>query len=120
MNTNEKKWVALSAVAAVWLAGIAAAVLLAFALNRPLGHPAMAAFGEPRTVEVATPAAAVFEAPILGSALEIDTVWIFGERYQAPARGVEPAPNVARDIADMQCSGWRELQAGSGHVQICE
>jgi len=29
-------------------------------------------------------------------------------------------PPSPRDIDEMTCAGWRELDMGSGHVQICE
>jgi hypothetical protein len=33
---------------------------------------------------------------------------------------VAPIQKKSRDISAMQCAEWRDLDMGSGHVQICE
>jgi hypothetical protein len=38
----------------------------------------------------------------------------------APIHLVAPIQKKPRDISAMGCAEWRDLDMGSGHVQICE
>ncbi len=115
MNIH-KRSLALAAAAGVWLAGIGSAVVLAYALARPMALASTMHTTAARTATVSQPVDAVTEPRLL----ELDTIWLFGDRAHYAPTAVEPTPNVARDISNMTCTGWRELEAGSGHVQICE
>jgi hypothetical protein len=111
-------------------------------LNRPLetraGYtqfaPARAA--EPSAVEAApvsvqplwTPLTQVSENPLWTPAntLSIPTITIVSKgprRSVAPKVVSEAQPDPSEslpDIAQMHCAEWRELDMGSGHVQVCE
>jgi hypothetical protein len=50
-------------------------------------------------------------------------ITIVAPRYRAPATLIptsKAVPEPTRDISDMNCSEWRDLQIGSGRVQVCE
>lgn len=55
-----------------------------------------------------------------GLAIPVTTIVSRTVRAAAPSHErVVPAVQ-SRDISDMNCEGWRELQMGSGMVQICQ
>jgi hypothetical protein len=102
---------------AVWLSGVSSAAALTYVLDRPL-----------------TPVASATEmtrhAGVMHRASALDLPGTFSVHH---ARPLPPAPRAAavhvvlpqappepRDIADMSCAPPRELDMGSGHVQICE
>lgn len=105
------KKTAVAVTVGVWTSALGSAVALGFVLNRP---------PEPRTrVEPATAHASVGH--LLEAAphklLEVPaTPKVTPARQAAP----KPAPPVPVDIAQMKCDEWRELQAGSGRVRVCE
>jgi hypothetical protein len=102
----------------VWLAGAASAATLAHVLRSPLAPPAALAEIMPspavlrldRAFEVASP-----------GVLAIPPITIVGRRVVvAPRVAPAPAPVVHRDITVMNCADWRDLEMGSGRVQICQ
>jgi len=119
----------LALTAIVWVAAIGSATGLAYALNRPLKVRAIPET-QTATAEVAsTPALevpTVNVTPATENTLSIPTLTITAK---APQRMVTPrlvapeplaAPEPLPDIAKMKCAEWRELDMGSGRVQICE
>jgi hypothetical protein len=100
---------------AVWLSGVSSAAALTYVLDRPL-TPVASAAETTRRADVTH----------LGDGLDLPGT--FSVHHPRP---VLPAPRAAavhavlpppepRDIADMSCAAPRELDMGSGHVQICE
>jgi hypothetical protein len=105
----------------VWLAAVGSAAALSYELKRP-----------PVPLDEETPP------PISSPAAEAVVVWLPQTDPQAQdvllisettivgaiPRGVKPlalTPAPAyKDITEMHCAEWRELSAGSGHVQICD
>lgn len=108
-----KKRAVIALTAAVWLAGLGSAAALTYDLNRPLKQrpvPATVAEG------VATrPSAPV--APLEPLVLYVPTVTIVGEARHSPPAA---RPHHVKDVSEMHCSGWRDLNMGSGHVQTCD
>jgi hypothetical protein len=111
---------ALVATVAVWLTAAGSAGALTYVLNRPLElRPSVS-----EASAIPSPTRSSAEPAIVGSALEsrafinIPTITI----KAAPPRPVRvaPVPREPRDIAKMNCTDWRQLDMGSGRVQICE
>jgi hypothetical protein len=114
-----KRRTVLALTVGVWLAAIGSATALTYELNRPLSPSATSwtltssAVAPSDLRNVTAPEGAQAQ-----SVLYIPVITIVG---QTPRR--EPLvrePKVARDISKMNCADWRELDMGSGHVQICE
>jgi hypothetical protein len=108
----------MAAALGVWLVGIGSASALVAVLNAPL-VPKVA----PKMDEVVPTAPAVTAAaPATGteSVLMVPAVTIVGKQRATRRAPVEVKPEVSRDISAMQCGEARELNMGSGHVQICE
>ena len=109
----------------VWLSGIASAAALTYELDRPLTPP-------PGTADLVVSHVTAPEViRDVGSAtLEVPLVRVVGHVRHAPALLARPAilaPPLTtppalptRDIDEMNCASWRELDMGSGRVQICE
>jgi hypothetical protein len=111
---------ALAAMAlGVWLTGAASAAALTYELHRPLTPP------KGTTDLVMSRGAAAeelrAEAPV---PLEVPTTIIVGRRVAAGGHTapllVPATPPEPKDIDEMSCAEWRELDMGSGHVRICE
>jgi hypothetical protein len=108
----------------VWVAAVGSAAALTFDLNRPLVFP--------HDVDNVVDKEADEEAPPpIGSspavlALESAAITMpIPEINVATRAGRQTAvrltaPREPRDIGQMHCSDWREMQAGSGRVQICD
>jgi hypothetical protein len=118
MKRLATNWQLVSA-AAMWIGGLGFAAGLAYALNRPLEITP-----EPVAVEARNPTIAddgVAEASLATRSLEVAPVPIATHPHPRPA--VAPpvaAPPPPRNFDDMKCAGWRDLQMGSGRVQVCE
>src|SRR5579863_4330726 len=103
----------------VWLAASGSAAALTYELGRaPVGQSAPA---------LSARAPAPVESPALEKAEATESRLL----YLPPARIVAPRPRtnavaraappaVARDISGMICADWRDLDMGSGHVQVCQ
>jgi len=110
----------IAVAAGVWFAGLGSAAALTYDLNRPLHSDSARATSQVASQLAAPPApilAPAVVAPPDSLVLRIPTVTIRGsaQRHQAAA----PAPK-AREPTSMQCAGWRELDMGSGRVQVCQ
>ncbi|HLK37459.1 MAG TPA: hypothetical protein VKU41_11955 [Polyangiaceae bacterium] len=115
---------AFTFTAVVWACALGSAGALAYVLDRPVqiretpGHSAVVAPARQEIEPVNTPATEEQRV------LEIPTITITTARHPARvvARPPAPGPNEEQlpDIAKMNCTEWRELQAGSGRVQVCE
>ena len=108
----------------VWLAAIGSATALTYELNRPLSPsvPSSSATSSTVTSSAVAPSdlrrVTAPEGAEAQSVLYIPVITIVGE---TPRRApIVREPKVARDIAKMNCADWRELDMGSGHVQVCE
>jgi hypothetical protein len=118
MATTKRRTM-IAATMGVWLAAVGSAAALTYDLNRPL---------EQRVHGSQLPAPSARADSSLGleeaqeapqSVLKVPPITIVGARHRvgpAPAR----TPTVPRDISEMRCGEPRELDLGSGHVQICE
>ncbi len=112
-----KRSTVAAAALGVWLAGAVSAAALAHVLRAPT----------PLTTPIDSRASTVAEAiagqEVLASEapqiLRIPVVTIVGRIAQRAAKPVDAAP-VVRDITEMRCQGWRDLDMGSGRVQVCE
>jgi hypothetical protein len=105
------------AAAAVWLAGFAAMTALVYALGRPPQIRPEPASLSPRhpTISEISDGLSMTTAP----ALEMPMVIIAVHRARPAAP--RPAPTARpRDISEMNCAPWRDLEMGSGRVQVCE
>jgi hypothetical protein len=98
----------------VWIAALGSAAALTYDLNRPLKLEV-----NPPPIEVASnPTRVVSAEPISGvqQVLYLPPITILA-RY----RPVGPrAQKTFEDLSGQQCTDWRELDMGSGHVQVCE
>lgn len=119
MTPTRKRWILFGAACGVWLAALGSAGTLAYVLDGgSFRHfsAMMPGMGLPtgRTAVVE----AVGEAPAEPVAPAVDH-YRFAPLVLRPAVKEAPLP-VSKDISAMTCSDWQELQAGSGHVQVCE
>ena len=110
-----KKRTATAVTVGAWVAAVGSAAALTYDLNRPL-------HGVSSTLQLAAPASAARAAltgPVseLQSVLVIPTVTIVGKAAPRPKVAAAPETPV---ITAMRCSDWRELDMGSGRVQVCE
>jgi hypothetical protein len=114
MTPRMRKRTALVATTLVWAAGLASAAALAHVLQPPVPPPAEF------KLEVAAPAVDTAPAEMVQAArkvavIEIPTVTI--RSLRAPPQVVAPKH---LDISEMRCRPWRDLDMGSGQVQVCD
>jgi hypothetical protein len=110
----------LAAIAcSVWLSAAASAAALTYELNRPLlpRTPSTTVVAPPPPLTMATSALAESVPP---GVLEMPVITIVGRLATRAAPARTAAPELAHDIGRMNCAGWRELDMGSGRVQLCE
>ncbi|HWW88580.1 MAG TPA: hypothetical protein VNZ26_33530 [Vicinamibacterales bacterium] len=111
-----KRRTAIAVTVGVWVAAVGSAAALTYDLNRPIHLPgATAQLAVPINAEQAPVAEPVLE---LQPVLYIPTITVVGQMPHRP--GVTREPNPAIDIPWMHCADWRELDMGSGRVQVCE
>lgn len=113
----------------VWFAAIGSAAALTYDLNRPVKLPAHGwqvpvdrgpAAVPPDLVEVLDLPDRAPDHPAIAPAAATS-----GRVRQRPARASAPEtevarPDVVRPISEMHCHEWRDLDVGSGQVQICD
>jgi hypothetical protein len=109
-----KKRTAVAVTMGVWVAALGSAAALAYELNRPV-HWAEA------ISKVAAPignAAYAGAQPVaeLSPVIYVPAVTVVGTVHR-PALAPGPKPV---DISKMHCAAWRELDMGSGRVQVCD
>jgi len=112
--TNKKIPPAVAVTFGVWLAAIGSAAALTYDLNRPVY-----AMGTAAPIDVPLYATQVAPAkPISGvqPVLYVRPVTIVG-RYRPP---VPRLPKTFESLSGKHCADWRELEMGSGRVQLCE
>jgi hypothetical protein len=113
--TTMKRRTAIAVTVGIWLAAAGSAAALTYDLNRPL-HLAKTTSLRAAPVDAMHAAAPV---PEIESVLVIPTITVVGRAPRNRNRTVAPEPK-AREISDMVCSDWRDLDMGSGRVQVCE
>jgi len=114
--TSMKRRTAIAVTVGVWVAGLGSAAALTYDLNRPMHLAgARSPLAKPINAEQAAVAEPVLE---LQPVLYIPTITVVGQLPHGPGVTREPKPAV--DISLMHCADWRELDMGSGRVQICE
>ena len=120
-----KRSIVAAMACAVWLSGAASAAALTYTLNRPLTPPAVLAESRPTG---GVPGLELFASAVpdvvqrqVPEVLQIPVVTIVGRTLvrSAPPPPVA-APTVPRDITEMKCAEWRDLDIGSGRVQVCQ
>ena len=111
---NPRKIAIAVVSAAIWTSAVGSAGAVAYVLNRPL---------EPR-LQSPPEMAQTSVGHLLGGAVADEAIV---EALAAPVTPVHrvlfskpPAAATVVDIEQMRCDDWRELQAGSGNVQVCE
>jgi len=102
----------------VWLAAAGSAAALTYELNRPLVEQPSSATIAPSSRSA--PAAIVFDRTELSESfvLQLPPITIVARALHRPV--VAPTEKKPRDISAMRCAEWRDLDMGSGHVQICQ
>ncbi len=109
-----KRWIITAIACGVWLSGISSAAALTYVLDRPLVPPATS-LEDARTRH----ASDVHERrALLDSQLLVAVRPV--ARSTPPSRARPTPPPLPRDITQMTCAPPRELDMGSGRVQICE
>jgi hypothetical protein len=112
---NKKIPTAIVVTLGVWIAALGSAAALTYDLNRPLYlRSTTPPFEVPSN---ATTQAAAAEPISTGPpVLYLPPVTIVGRYHPIAAR----VPRMFADTAGEQCTDWRELEMGSGRVQLCE
>ena len=111
-----RKRTAVAVTLVVWIAALGSAAALTYDLN---STPNLAsATAQPTTPSAAAPVAVARPASKTQPVLVVPTITIVGSIHHAVAN--TPKPQRAVDISQMRCADWRELNIGSGHVQMCE
>ena len=116
-----KKRTAIAVTVAVWIAALGSAAGLTYDLN---GTPHLASAhlanvtSRPATALAAAPPGTARPASEMEQVLFIPTITVVGSMPRLVVH--EPKPPAAPDISKMQCTDWRGLDMGSGHVQVCQ
>ena len=108
----------------VWFAAIGSAAALTYDLNRPVKLPAQGWQMPVDRGPVTTPPAPVDAVQLADQPARAPAVATAGQVRHRPARPSPPEtmsiPEVVRPISEMHCHEWRDLDVGSGQVQICD
>jgi hypothetical protein len=100
----------------VWFSGAVSAAALGYVMTRPLAPSTSTVWSQMSAGSRPAQEARATEAPYV---LEMPVFTIVGRiTARVPAAAVESP--VARDIAEMRCADWRDLDIGSGRVRVCE
>ena len=115
-----KRSIVIAITCSVWLSGAVSAAALTYELRRPLlpSTPSVVSL-ERSSPPLTTTASGVLE-DATPNVLEIPVVTIVGRAVRPASRARARKPALPRDIATMNCAGWRDLDMGSGRVQMCE
>jgi hypothetical protein len=98
----------------VWLAALGSAGALTYDLSRPL----LSADATPRLAATADHGAIGARVSDLSPVLYVPTITVVAQRPHRAAV-VTPVQKPATDISHMRCADWRELDMGSGQVEVC-
>jgi hypothetical protein len=107
-----KKRTAIAVTMGVWVAALGSAAALTYELNRPLHWAGVMSQLVAPIRNTAYGAVAELQPVIY-----VPTVTVVGTlKDAARARGPKPT----KEISKMHCADWRELDMGSGRVQVCD
>jgi hypothetical protein len=114
--TSMKRRTAIAVGVGLWIGGLGSAGALTYDLSRTL--PLAGATSQPAAPISASGAA--FAAPVSERqpVIYVPTITIVAQGPRRSAVVGDPKP--AKEIGQMQCADWRELDMGSGRVQVCE
>lgn len=98
----------------VWCAALGSAGALTYNLSRPL--PSADETSRPAEQANLGHAAAAESVSELSPALYIPTITVIGKLPHRAIVAPEPKP---LDLRHMHCADWRELDMGSGQVELC-
>jgi hypothetical protein len=102
----------------VWLAAAGSAAALTYELNRPLVERPLSTATAPSSRAPSSPTAIDRAEANELFVLQLPPITIVA---QAPHRAVVArTEKKPRDISAMRCAEWRDLDMGSGHVQVCQ
>jgi len=102
----------------VWLAAAGSAAALTYELNRPLVEHPSPATTAPSSRGAPVPTAFDRIEPSESFVLQLPPITIVARAFHRPV--VAPTEKKPRDISAMRCAEWRDLDMGSGHVQVCQ
>jgi hypothetical protein len=115
MGTMKKRTV-IAFTAGVWVAALVSAAALAYVLNRPLPLAEAAP-------DVPAPDHAAMSNASAQTAAEPRVLYV--STFTVAARPPHRAPVAHRrapagEAPALRCAGWRDLDIGSGRVQVCD
>jgi hypothetical protein len=111
-----RKRTAVAVTLGVWIAALGSAAALTYDLNSTPNFASVTA--QPTTPSATAPVAVARPASKTQTVLVVPTITIVGSIHHSVAD--TPKPQRPVDIDQMRCADWRELNIGSGHVQVCE
>jgi hypothetical protein len=112
---NKKIPTAIAVTLGVWIAALGSAAALTYDLNRPLY--ARGTTGPPIEVPLnQTQLAPAKRISVAQPVLDVRPFTIIG-RYRPTLPRV---PKTFDNLSGKKCADWRELEMGSGRVQLCE
>jgi len=98
----------------VWCAALGSAGGLSYELSRPL--PSADETSRPAVQANLGPTAIAEQVSELSPVLYIPTITVVGKLAHRAIVAPEPKP---LDLCHMRCADWRELDMGSGQVEVC-
>jgi hypothetical protein len=114
--TGMKRRTAIAVGVGLWIGGLGSAVALTYDLTRKL--PLAGATSQPAAPINASGAALAVPVSGLPPVIYVPTITIVAQGPHRSAVVREPKP--VKEIGQMQCADWRELDMGSGRVRVCE
>jgi hypothetical protein len=111
-----KRRTAIAVTMGVWIAALGSAAALTYELNSPLRLMSTSSLPTERVRTAPAPLAS--PVPEMQAVLYIPSMTVVGYApHRRPALVPEPGGSA---ISEVHCSEWRELDMGSGHVQVCD
>ena len=110
----------MSLAVGVWVLGAGSAAALTVDLSRP-AIPRLTTLEDVARLHTDLPAP-VRHLGIEPGVLTLQPITIVGRHEPLPLLTPPPRTTIEQmpDIARMRCAGWRDLEMGSGRVQVCE
>jgi len=114
--TSTKRRTMIALTLGVWFAALGSAGALTYDLSRPL----QSANATPQLAAATNLDHCAIGAQVsdLAPVLYIPTITVVGQRPHGAAV-VTPVQKPPTDISRMHCADWRELDMGSGQVEVC-